>query len=422
MKINLLTIGTRGDVQPFIALGKELSRRGHHVQICTEGSFKDLAEKNRLSFSAIRADYADLTQSEEGKNMLKGNPLSIVSQMKTVIYPMMEQMLDDIWAASIDAEAIIYHPKVFGGYDLAEALPIPAFIAHPVPVIAPTRQFTNPVLPFAMRSGTLNRASFQINRLMTAAFFSLINKWRHETLGLPDKRSVFQDDSVLNGKHIPILYGCSPSIIPFDQQWKGRVSMQGFWFLAEDDWTPPPELSRFLEPGPPPFTVSFSSMPLRNPDHIVNMLQLAFKETGQRAILLTGWSGIKQMTASTHIFTSNSIPHSWIFPRSRAVIHHGGAGTTAAALKAGKPMVICPFSGDQPFWARKMRDIGAAAAPLKEKEMSVEAFISRINELVSNHTYSQRASEAAALIEKEDGIRLTVDFIEEKLEEKTPAT
>ncbi|MCI3985575.1 glycosyltransferase [Bacillus vallismortis] len=96
MKINLLTIGTRGDVQPFIALAKELSRRGHHVKICTEGSFKDLAEKNRLSFSAIRADYADLTQSEEGKNILKGNPLSIVSQMKTVIYPMMEQMLDDI--------------------------------------------------------------------------------------------------------------------------------------------------------------------------------------------------------------------------------------------------------------------------------------------------------------------------------------
>ncbi|MBL3628913.1 glycosyltransferase, partial [Bacillus sp. RHF6] len=126
MKINLLTIGTRGDVQPFIALGKELSRRGHHVTICTEDAFKDLAEKNRLSFSAIRADYADLTQSEEGKNMLKGNPISIVRQLKTVIYPMMEQMLDDIWTVAQDADAIIYHPKVFGGYDLAEALHIPA--------------------------------------------------------------------------------------------------------------------------------------------------------------------------------------------------------------------------------------------------------------------------------------------------------
>ncbi|MBL3648275.1 glycosyltransferase [Bacillus sp. RHFS10] len=422
MKINLLTIGTRGDVQPFIALGKELSRRGHHVTICTEDAFKDLAEKNRLSFSAIRADYADLTQSEEGKNMLKGNPISIVRQLKTVIYPMMEQMLDDIWTVAQDADAIIYHPKVFGGYDLAEALHIPAFIAHPVPVIAPTRHFTNPVLPFVMRSGTLNRASFKINRLLTASFFSLVNKWRQETLGLSGKRSVFKDDSVLNGKHIPVLYGCSPSIIPFDQQWEGRVSMKGFWFVDEDAWTPPPELLHFLEAGPPPFTVSFSSMPLRNPDHILNMLQQAFKETGQRAILLTGSSGINRTTDSPHIFTAGSMPHSWIFPQSRAVIHHGGAGTTAAALKAGKPMIICPFSGDQPFWARKMRDIGVAAAPLKEKKMSVEAFVSRIHELVSNHTYSQRASEAAALIKKEDGVRHTTDFIEEKLEEKTPAT
>ncbi|ARV46680.1 glycosyltransferase [Bacillus inaquosorum] len=421
MKINLLTIGTRGDVQPFIALGKELSRRGHYVTICTEGSFKDLAEKNKLSFSPIGTDYTHLTQSEEGKNMLKGNPLSIVSQMKTVIYPMMEQMLEDIWAASKDADAIIYHPKVFGGYDIAEALHIPAFIAHPVPIVAPTRHFTNPVFPFSLQSGQLNKASFKINRLLTAAFFSLINKWRHETLSLPDKRSVFKDDSVLNGKLIPVLYGCSPSIIPFDQQWKGHVSMQGFWFLAEDDWNPPPELLHFLEAGPPPFTVSFSSMPLQNPDHTLNMLQQAFKETGQRAILLTGSSGIKQMTDSPHIYTAGSIPHGWIFPQSRAVIHHGGAGTTAAALKAGKPMVICPFSGDQPFWARKTRDIGVAAAPLKERDMTVAAFVSRINELISNNTYSQRASEAASLIDKEDGVRHTADFIEEKLEEKNPA-
>lgn len=163
-------------------------------------------------------------------------------------------------------------------------------------------------------------------------------------------------------------------------------------------------------------------MPLQNPDHTLNMLQQAFKETGQRAILLTGWSGIKQMTDSPHIYTAGSIPHGWIFPQSRAVIHHGGAGTTAAALKSrSKPMVICPFSGDQPFWARKMRDIGVAAAPLKEKDMTVAAFVSRINELISNNTYFQRASEAASLIDKEDGVRHTADFIEEKLEEKNPA-
>ncbi|WP_406620849.1 glycosyltransferase [Bacillus atrophaeus] len=418
MKIKLLTIGTIGDVKPFIALGKELSTRGHHVTICTGKAFKDLAEENGLFFSPIRADFVDLTQSEEGKRMLKGNPLSIFRQVKTVISPMMERMLVDIWKVTKDADAIIYHPKTLGGYDIAEALHIPAFIAHPVPIIAPTRHFTNPILPFSMRNGLLNKTSFKINRFVMSAFYSIINRWRQKTLGLPGKRSIFKDDTMLDNRPIPVLYGCSPSIIPFDEKWKDHVSMEGFWFLDEESWAPSPELLHFLEAGPPPFTVSFSSMPLSNPERVLNILQQAFKETGQRAILITGESGMTQIADGTHTFTAGSIPHTWIFPKSRAVIHHGGAGTTAAALKAGKPMVICPFSGDQPFWARKMKDIGVATAvPLKEKDMSVELFVSSIHEVLSTPSLTDQAAEAAIQIKKENGITRTADFIEEKMEE-----
>lgn len=144
MKIKIMTVGTRGDVQPFVALGKGLAQRGYHVSICTGENFKELVEKHGLHFSPIRVDFHDLIQSEQGQEMLGGNPITVLKNMKTVIFPMMERMLHDLWESSQHAEMIIYHPKAFGGYDIAEKLGVPTFIAHVIPAVAPTRLFTNP--------------------------------------------------------------------------------------------------------------------------------------------------------------------------------------------------------------------------------------------------------------------------------------
>jgi sterol 3beta-glucosyltransferase len=418
VNIKILTIGTRGDVQPFIALGVQLVQAGHRVTICTSEAFKQLILEQGLHFFPVRADFLELTQSAEGKKLMSGNPLTIVKQWKLLIYPMMVRMLEDMWAASEDAEVLIYHPKAFGGYDIAEKLNIPVFLAHPVPILMPTSRFTNPVLPFSLNNGLLNRFSYTINRLLLGSFMNVINQWRRSTLGLPKKRSVWTNDLQLNGRDIPVLYGCSPSVIPYDPEWKDRVHMSGFWFLDEQEsWQPPEQLLQFLDSKPQPIAVSFSSMPLKAPELIRKRLVEALRRSGQRAILLTGWSGIENQSSDDCILCLREAPHSWLFPRTAGVIHHGGAGTTAAVLRAGKPMSVCPFTADQPFWARRMYDLGVAAKPLVEKNMTVEALEQRILELTSNENLAMKSQQIAQAIHGENGAGSAAGYIQSKLME-----
>ncbi|MCI3918715.1 glycosyltransferase [Paenibacillus sp. TRM 82003] len=424
MRIRMLTLGTRGDVQPFVALGVELRRRGHDVAVCTAVNFEGFVRGHGVDFVPIRADFLKFTQSEEGKKMLGGNPLEIMKNMKKLIYPMMETMLEDSWTAARDADVLIYHPKAFGGYDLAEKLDIPAFPAHPIPIIAPTGGLTNPALPVSTDNRWLNRRSYEVNRLLLGSFMGMINRWRRETLGLAGRRSVFTNDLRVRGRELPVLYGCSPAVVPFDPEWEGRVCMKGFWFLPErgggrgagqpgSEWTPPEALERFLAAGDAPIVVSFSSMPLKDPERTLGMLREGLALAGRRGVVLTGWSGMRAAgDAGDDVLCLEEAPHDWLFPRAAGVIHHGGAGTTAAALRAGVPMTICPFSADQPFWARRMLALGVSPAPLPEKAMSAPAFAARIAEMTGEASLRLRAEEIAASLASENGVAATADFVE----------
>lgn len=416
MRIKLLTLGTRGDIQPFIALGIGLQKRGHQVTICTSRNFEEVIHAYGLQFVSIQADIMKLAQSEEGKQMLGGNPLRMMKQMRTLVLPMMRQMLEDIWEASQDADAIIYHPKVFGGYDIAQKRKIPAFTAHPTPLIVPTGAFTNPILPLTLRNRRLNQISYQLNQLMILPFISMINKWRHETLRLP-ARSISKNELCLDGRDIPVLYGCSPTVVPYDPKWKDKVCMEGSWFAPEvDEWCPSQSLESFIASGLPPIAISFSSMPLKQPDQVFEMIKQALKRTRQRGVIITGWSGLKKsFEPSGEILCIDEVPHTWLFPRTAGVIHHGGAGTTAAVLHAGKPMAICPFTGDQPFWARRMYELGVSANTLREKTLSLDSLSECIESLTSDPRLEHNTMIMATAIHKEQGVERTVDFIEKHL-------
>ncbi|RAR43883.1 glycosyltransferase [Paenibacillus sp. MDMC362] len=415
MKIKLLTIGTRGDVQPFIALARGLQNNGHDVVICTSQDFEGFVRGHGVGFGPIQANIMKLAQSAEGKRMLGSNPLEIMKQMKKLIYPMMQQMLDDLWTASQDADCLIYHPKAFAGYDIAQKLNIPVFAAHPIPIIVPTGAFTNPILPFTFRNRWLNEKSYHLNRFMLLSFKKMLNTWRRDTLHLPP-RSLFSDDLHVNGRDIPVLYGCSPSIIPFDPKWKDRVCMEGFWFLEDTDWDPPRELESFIASGSSPIVISYSSMPLKHPDHVLEMTMQALRQTGQRGIILVGWSGMQVSgNGAENILCIQEAPHAWLFPRAAGVIHHGGAGTTAAVLRAGKPMTISPFNADQPFWAKRIYELGVSTKPIPEKSMSVASLAERIAELTSDSTLTANVMALSDKISEERGVDRTVEFIERRL-------
>ena len=166
----------------------------------------------------------------------------------------------------------------------------------------------------------------------------------------------------------PILYGYSPAVIPPPADWGADIHVTGYWFLdPAEDWTPDAALTDFLAAGPPPVYVGFGSMSSRNPEATANLILDALARTGQRGIIHAGWGGLQRTDLPASVMMVDGVPFAWLFPRVAAVVHHGGAGTTSAGLRAGVPSVVVPFFGDQPFWAQRVADLGVGPAPIPRR-------------------------------------------------------
>jgi sterol 3beta-glucosyltransferase len=189
--------------------------------------------------------------------------------------------------------------------------------------------------------------------------------------------------------------------------------MTGYWFLNRtEDWAPPPELEAFLDAGPPPVYVGFGSMAGRNPERLANIVIEALQKAAVRGIIATGWGGLKARDLPETILQIEQVPHEWLFPRVAAVIHHGGAGTTAAGLRAGKPATIVPFFGDQPFWGQRLHELGVGADPIPQKKLTVEKLVSALNDVLSTPEMARNAEILGEKIRREDGIANAVGLIE----------
>jgi len=239
----------------------------------------------------------------------------------------------------------------------------------------------------------------------------MLNRARKNTFDLPP--------ASLNGiaatsplKGFPAIYGFSPSVIPKPAEWRAEDHITGYWFLdPPDGWTPPPDLLNFLRAGPPPLYIGFGSIGNRNPAEITDLVLQTLKKTQQRAILLSGWGGLQKTDFPASIFMLDSIPFTWLFSQVAAVIHHGGAGTTSAGLRAGVPSIVIPFLGDQYFWGRRVQDLGVGPAPIPRSKLTVDRLAQAIQEAVTNTTMRQRAAELGAKIQVEDGIAKAIEII-----------
>jgi sterol 3beta-glucosyltransferase len=211
-------------------------------------------------------------------------------------------------------------------------------------------------------------------------------------------------------RRYPTVYGLSPAIIPKPADWR-NTEIVGDWFLAADDWIPPVDLLGFLASGSPPVYIGFGSMGSRQPEETADLVLQAIDRTGQRAILQAGWGGLSKADVPANILMVNSVPHTWLFPRMAAVVHHGGAGTTAAGLRAGIPSIVIPFFGDQPFWGQRVADLGVGTAPIPRKQLTVERLAQAIHRAVTDPLMRQQAADLGATIQAEDGIDRVVEIV-----------
>ena len=415
MNILILTIGSRGDVQPFVALGKGLKAAGHDVTVCTAHTFEPFVVEHGLKYAYMTDEIIRLTDTVDGQRTIEsgGKGFGLIKKVK----PIIREMLTQAWEAAQGAEAIVYHPKTLAGYHIAEKLGIPVFMSMPLPAYTPTREFPNPILPPNIRLGAaFNRLSYMVTRMVGMPFGGIVNEWR-QSIGLPPRGRLANEIVLPNGQPMPTLYSYSPHVVPTPSDWQPSTVATGYWFLDQQaDWQPPSDLVDFLNAGEPPVYVGFGSMAGTDPEGKARVVLSALEQSGQRGILASGWGGLKADSLPENVFMLEQAPHDWLFPRVKAVVHHGGAGTTAAGLRAGKPTIVCPFFGDQPFWGQHVYQLGVGPKPIPQKQLTAEALARAIQTAVSDAGMAQRAAALGEKIRAEDGVARAVEIIEAALQ------
>ncbi len=342
-------------------------------------------------------------ETPEGKAALSGSSgfeagFKLLKQFR----PIGRKLLTAEWAAArrFDPQLLIYHPKAVAAPHIAERLTCPAVLASPLPGFTPTREFASPLVPFRSL-GPLNRLTHSVMaKGGNAIFSSMIAGWRINELGL----------TALPPRPQATLYGYSPEVLPPPQDWPSSVGVTGEWRLDEPDWQAPPELKEFLRSGEPPVYVGFGSMPGLDPRGLTSLVAAALLQAGKRGIVSTGGGALEPVRFPT-VLTIDGAPHEHLFPAMSACVHHGGAGTTASSLRAGKPTIICSFFGDQPFWGRRVRELGVGPPPLQIKNMTADGLASAITEATSNPQIQTRAAELGIRMSAEDGVAEAIAFL-----------
>lgn len=416
MQITILAVGSRGDVQPAIALGVGLHRAGYRVRIGSYAQFADLVVSHGLAFTPIAGDIQALLQSEEGRAVLASrNPLRLLRMIHVHARASADQTWEDILAACAGADALVSLGMFYYAADaVATSQGLPHVTAQLQPFL-PTGAFPAPLLPAPpLRTPAINRASHHLSELLYwQGLRSLVNRVRQASGLAPLPWHPTLAPAVRDG--MPALYAYSPLVVPKPPDWPAAAHVTGFWFLDTPvGYAPPPELADFLAAGEPPVYIGFGSMNTRDPRQTGELALRALALSGRRGILMRGWGGLDAGALPPEVLLINEVPHAWLFPQLAAVVHHGGAGTTGAGLWAGVPPVLIPFFADQPFWAERVAALGIGPAPIPRRRLTAE----RLAQAITEATAPEMRARAAALgrqIAAEDGVALAVAHVEQAL-------
>lgn len=415
MKITMIAFGTRGDVQPAVALGKALKAEGHSVRILAGANFKNWIERHGLEAVASKIDMQTVMESDLGRDWIEkgGNSIRQMRVIKKLTDQTGWQAMTDAWTACRDAE-VIFSSFTSDIYALSIAEKLRARqISMPLqPALLPTRSGAATMnAPLPDRKSIIN---YVFGRLfLEPANWRLsgkmVNRFRREILSLPPQTRA---QYLTAKRRLFTVQAYSRHLVPHAEDWPSTIRTTGFWFLEEqNDWEPPPGLTEFLGAGEPPVCIGFGSMIGRNLEQVTRIVIDAVRECGRRAVLLSGWAGIGNAELGDRIYRLEAAPHEWLYPRVAAAVHHGGAGSTAASLRAGLPTVIVPHLGDQPFWGQRVYALGAGPKPISRNKLTAPALAAAIRAATTNHNIKRRAEDLGAKIRAEYGIGQAVEII-----------
>lgn len=415
MHITLIAVGTQGDVQPFVALGLGLRRAGHKVRIAAYEAFRPMIERHGLEWALIEGDPRHTMEQRSGQAWLESgsNPVAFLRTLRGVLSgEAVSRALPSYLPACNGTDAILYSYFGAAGYHVARKMAIPSIFALLQPYTR-TRAFPSIAVPRLHLGQSANWWSHLAGeQFIWQAVRHPFNRWRVDSLGLPPIGFSGPMGEVY-ARHEPFLYGFSQHVVPRPTDWPAWHFVTGYWMLEADPaWTAPDGLEEFLGAGPAPIAVGFGSMVGKIAERLLDVALEAIAQLRLRAVILGGWAGSLPAALPDSVYPLRFAPHAWLFPKVSVVVHHGGAGTTAAGLRAGIPNVVAPFFADQPFWADRVHHLGAGPRPLDPKNLTPGQLVGALEEAISDASMRECASALGERLRAEDGVARAVEVLQ----------
>lgn len=418
LKITCLTIGSRGDVQPYIALCKGLLAEGHSARIATHAEFKDWVEGHGIEFAPIAGDPGELMRLCIQNGTFT---FAFLKEANTTFRSWLDELLVSAYEGVKGSDVLIESPSTMAGIHIAEALQIPYFRAFTMPWTR-TRAYPHAfIVPNNKMGGAYNYMTYvMFDNVFWKAMAGQVNRWRKTTLGLPPTNL----EKMAQNK-VPFLYNFSPSVVAPPLDFSDWIRVTGYWFLNEGiDWTPPDDLRNFIEQarkdGKKLVYVGFGSIVVSDPAKMTQEVIDAVLKADVRCVLSKGWSdrmgsdsSVPEPELPPEIFQIKSAPHDWLFTQMDAAAHHGGSGTTGASLRAGIPTIIRPFFGDQFFYGARVEDLGVGICL---KKWGVASFARALWEACNSERIIVKAKVLGEAIRKENGVDTAIQCIYRDME------
>lgn len=413
MRITLIAVGARGDVQPYVALGCGLRAAGYTVQIATQQQFMPLVHAYGLDVAPIRGDLHEVLMSPAGQQWIRSgrNPLGFLHGYKALIQKYLANFLADCTVLGAESDALIYSSlAVYTAPHIAEQRRIPVLAAFLQPV-SRTTKFPSLIAPLSSNLGSSYNliTHYTTEMLLWQPFRTTINHWRQEQLGLAPIPVTTNYLGDFFQKRVSILYGYSAVLVPKPSDWGDWLTVTGSWFLKPPPfWQPPQEIEQFLASGPAPVYVSFGST-IDMDASMQTLLVQALDTAGLRGIIA---GSVSQHDLPDTMLAVDDVPHDWLFPQLAGVVHHGGAGTTAAGLQAGLPAITIPAHIEQRFWGERLAALGAGLPPLARSHLTRDQLVTALRTITHDQSLRERAEDLGARIRAEHGVERAVERVQ----------
>ncbi|MET9949941.1 glycosyltransferase [Streptomyces sp. NPDC006339] len=416
MRVALMTAGSRGDVAPFTGLGHGLARAGHEVTVVTHETFAGLVREAGLAFHGLPVDPRAELRSEHGRRLLtsRSGPGKL-ARVLAMARKLVGDMTPGLVAAARASDVLLLSGSVAPlGRALAEGLGLPSRGVYLQP-LAPTGAFPPPVVGTRSCGRAGNRlAGRAVNAALELVFAEAVRAVETE-LGGPHPRSRTRARARGRASRAwPVHHGFSSLVVPRPADWRPGLTIGGYWWpYTSPDAELPQEIEAFLSAGPPPVFVGLGSPTVPDPERVSDLLVRALRRAGLRGVIQSGWSGLRADGAGDDMLTIGEVPHSLLFPRMAAVVHHAGAGTTAAGLRAGVPAVPMPVWFDGAFWSARLTALGVSPGPVPLRRLTTpEPLAAALAAAVRDPSYRRRAAALAERLRQEDGVAPVRDALD----------